>query len=370
VVRLRNCCEEDEHMNIAIYLPGWVGDAVMATPFLRAIRNHFPKAHIVGVVKPYVAGVLEGGNWFDELLQVAPRFLGSDVLSLAWQLRRRRIDLALLLPNSVRSALGAWLGSCRRRIGYARQGRSLFLTHPVQPQCDGRGRIYPHPIIDAYNRLAEQVGCPDPGRRMELFTTPADESAAERVWQQTGLDAFSEVICLNPGAAFGSAKHWPAEAFAALGRELAQRRGAGVLVLCGPSERDLCRQIATMACHPSVHALADQVAPVRASGPPLGLGLSKACVRRCSLLITTDSGPRHFAAAFDRPVVTLFGPTHIAWTETYHPRAVHLQKKVDCGPCQLRVCPLDHRCMKLLAPRDVFAAAERLLDTSDERAIA
>ena len=93
----------------------------------------------------------------------------------------------------------------------------------------------------------------------------------------------------------------------------------------------------------------------------LSLGLSKACVRRADLLVTTDSGPRHFAHAFDRPVVTLFGPTHIAWTETYHPRAVHLQKQVDCGPCQRRVCPLDHRCMKQLTPDEVFVAAEGLL---------
>jgi heptosyltransferase-2 len=79
------------------------------------------------------------------------------------------------------------------------------------------------------------------------------------------------------------------------------------------------------------------------------------------LLVTTDSGPRHFAAAFDRPVVTLFGPTHIEWTETYHPRAVHLQKRVKCGPCQLRVCPEDHRCMVWLTPEEVYSAAEGLL---------
>ena len=77
--------------------------------------------------------------------------------------------------------------------------------------------------------------------------------------------------------------------------------------------------------------------------------------------MTTDSGPRHFAAAFDTPVVTLFGPTHIAWTETYFAQAVHLQKQVDCGPCQKRVCPLDHRCMTLLTPDEVFAAAQGLL---------
>src|SRR4029453_19261616 len=92
------------------------------------------------------------------------------------------------------------------------------------------------------------------------------------------------------------------------------------------------------------------------SALPLSLGLTKAAIRRADLLVTTDSGPRHFAGAFGRPVVTLFGPTHIAWTETYDPRAIHLQQKVDCGPCQLRVCPLDHRCMTKLTPARVFAA--------------
>src|SRR5207253_3636419 len=112
------------------------------------------------------------------------------------------------------------------------------------------------------------------------------------------------------------------------------------------------RQLVVLTGRRGVHSLTEK----------LSLGLTKACIRRADLLITTDSGPRHFAAAFDRPVVTLFGPTHIAWTETYHPRAVHLQKKVDCGPCQLRVCPLDHRCMTGLSPHEVFAAADDLLN--------
>ena len=111
----------------------------------------------------------------------------------------------------------------------------------------------------------------------------------------------------------------------------------------------------------SVFALSDLTFPARPDAPPLSLGLSKAAVRRIDLLVTTDSGPRHFAAAFDRPVVTLFGPTHIEWTETYHPRAVNLQKKLPCGPCQLRVCPLEHECMVRLTPEEVFTAAEGLL---------
>src|SRR4029077_10813299 len=127
---------------------------------------------------------------------------------------------------------------------------------------------------------------------------------------------------------------------------------SAVLVLCGPGEEALAREIVELADRPGVQSLADF---------PPSLGLTKACVRRADLLVTTDSGPRHFAAAFDRPVVTLFGPTHIAWTETYYSRAVHLQKEVPCGPCQQRVCPLDHRCMKELHPGDVLAAAQQLL---------
>jgi heptosyltransferase-2 len=217
---------------------------------------------------------------------------------------------------------------------------------------DGWGRRLPSPLIDDYNRLAEQVGCAWPGYRLELFTTPQDEAAADTLWEKTSRSGLHEVVCINPGAAFGSAKYWPREYFVTLARALVDRRGSGVLVLCGPGERALARQIAAEAGRPGVHSLADH---------PLSLGLTKACVRRADLLVTTDSGPRHFGIAFDRPVLTLFGPTHIAWTETYHARSIHLQKRVDCGPCQRRVCPLDHRCMKRLVPEEVFAAAVDLL---------
>jgi heptosyltransferase-2 len=175
---------------------------------------------------------------------------------------------------------------------------------------------------------------------------------ADAVWRGAGLTDYAKVVCLNPGAAFGAAKQWPLDYFGNLARDLAERRGCGVLVLCGPAERDLARQITALARHPAVHSLADTLPSV---------GLTKACVRRSDLLVTTDSGPRHFAAAFNRPVVTLFGPTHIACTETYHPLAVHLQEKVECGPCQLRVCPLDHRCMKQLTPAVVYHTARELL---------
>ena len=343
-------------MNIAVVLPGWIGDAVMATPALRALRSHFNEARITALAKPYLADVLAGGDWFDELLPM------HGVWTTARALRQRSIDLAVLFPNSFRSALTVWLGDCKRRVGYARYFRSPLLTEALEAVRGSDGRPLPSPIIEAYNKLVEHVGCLSPGWRLNLFTTPEDEAAVARVWDMAGFTTRAEVICLNPGAAFGAAKHWPSPYFAALARNLAERRGSGVLVICGPAERSLAREIATMACHPKVVALADLALPANASGPPISLGLTKALVKRCDLLVTTDSGPRHFAAAFNRPVVTLFGPTHIAWTETYHPRAIHLQKRLDCGPCQQRVCPLKHhRCMNELLPEEVFDAVQRLL---------
>jgi heptosyltransferase-2 len=341
-------------MKIAVFWPNWIGDAVMATPAVRALREHFRAAHFLGVLRPYIAGVVDGSPWMDSLM-----FLDTGGpweqrwIAVAHKLRWENVDLAVLFPNSFRSALVAWLGRCKRRMGYGRYGRSFLLTDCLPPIRDGRGKLQPSPIIDAYNRLAIQTGCSDPGHRMELYTTPRDESAVAAVWQRAGFREGMRVVCLNPGAAFGSAKHWPADYFAQLARWIAQRRDHGVLILCGPAERDLAEQIARLSGHAHVHPLGNHA---------LSIGLTKACIKRADLLVTTDSGPRHFAAAFDRPVITLFGPTHIAWTETYYARAIHLQKKVDCGPCQRRVCPLDHRCMKLLMPGEVFDAVSEALD--------
>lgn len=362
-------------MKIAAFLPNWVGDVAMATPALRALRLQFPAARIIGVMRPYVSGVVQNSPFLDERVLLSKRGnWGQSGPAVAWRLRREKIDAAILFPNTFRTALIAWFAGCRQRIGYRLYGRGFLLTTSLEPKRDARGWIVPSPAIDSYNRLAQSLGCPDPGHRMEIFTRADDEQAADQVWLESGLSASKEIICLNPGAAFGSAKLWDQEYFVRLARDFVDRRGSGVLVLCGPKEADLARAIARAADRPGIHALADLCPSPGTPGAGkelssgLSVGLTMACIRRASLLVTTDSGPRHFAAALNRPVVTLFGPTHIAWTETYYPQAIHLQKKVECGPCQMRTCPLDHRCMKLLAPEEVFQASVHLLHTTQRKA--
>lgn len=334
-------------MRIAVFLPNWIGDVVMATPAINSLWEGFVGISMVAVARPYVQGVIEGSPWFDFVIPAESK----KWYETARRLRDLKCDIAVLFPNSFRSALTAWAGRVPRRIGYDRHYRRRLLTDPLEPVRDHLGQIMPSPILDAYNLLAEHLGVPT-SRRMRLFTMERDETQANKIWKRFQLDRFAEVIALNPGAAFGSAKYWPAEYFAKLANRLASERRAGVLVLCGPSERELAKSIVEQAQHPHVTSIAEE---------SLSLGLTKALVRRSDLLVTTDSGPRHFAAAFGRPVVTMFGPTHIEWTETFHSAAINLQKNVPCGPCQLRTCPLDHACMKTLLPEEVQAASEKLL---------
>ena len=339
-------------MKIAVFLPNWVGDAVMATPVLRAVRQEFRDAEIVAVLRPYVAEVLDGLDLVDRILKHDPR--GKTRESRGWRfistLRRDKFDLALLLPNSFHTAALAWLSGAKRRVGFDRDGRGWLLTDRVPP----KRKSTPHPVIDEYLRLAAHLGCRQIERNLELATLPIDERRIADFWRGQGPRLNEAgVVCLNPGGAFGSAKHWPSESFAELARRIVDETGHTVLVLCGPAERDEARTIVRLAGRASVVSLADA---------PLSIGLTKAAVKSCRLLVTTDSGPRHFAPPFEVPVVTLFGPTHIAWSETYYSKAVHLQIPVECGPCQQRVCPLGHhRCMKDLRVETVLNASVALL---------
>ena len=273
------------------------------------------------------------------------------------RLRHGRFDLAVLLPNSFRSALVARLAGIPRRLGYERHGRGILLTDVLHHPLDAQGRRLPAPIVETYLKLARHLGCPGrvlpPGAGHDRRPTRPPPIGPAPSWASTDGD---RIVCLNTGGAFGPAKNWPTGHFADLARRLAEPSGAHVLVLCGPRERENARQIVAAAHHDRVVSLADQ---------ELGIGLTKACVRRSALLITTDSGPRHFAAAFGTPVITLFGPTYIAWTRTHHPMAWHVSHPVPCGPCQRPICPEGHhRCMRDLEPESVYGIARRVLGTS------
>jgi len=350
-------------VNIGIFIPNWIGDAAMCTPTLRALRRHYgADTRMVGIMRPYVAEVLAGTRLLDG--QIAYHTKSKTPSERIWgvlkEMKKQKFDVAVMLTNSFRSAMLAWSAGIPTRVGYVRYGRGPLLTHKLyEPQL--RRKRLPFPAIDAYLQLAYALGCEVESPRLELATQPAEEAAADAVWKKLKLPMGHQVVVLNSGGAFGAAKLWPNEHFAELARRLVTEQGLAVLVACGPAEREVARTIVRLADHPRVVSLADE---------PVSIGLTKACIRRSRLLITTDSGPRFFAVAFNVPVISLFGPTDAAWTRTHYDHETCLSHSVPCGPCSQRVCPLKHHeCMRHLSVHRVYAAAlEQLVIQRESRA--
>ena len=337
---------------VLVFIPTWGGDAVMATPALEALRSRFPQAEITAVARPYVAEVLAGHHATDGL--VALDSLGARSLRAlvrdALAMRGERFDLAVLLTNSFRTALFAWLAGVPRRLGYRREWRGFLLTDWLDPVKSG-GRYAPGPMVDYYLDLVSVFGAPPVSRRMSLAVTDREKAAADRLLADLGVAGEARIVVMNPGAAFGSAKCWPAENFAAVADRLADC-GLDVLVVTGPAERDIGEAIGAAAEQPLKPAWRRDVP----------LGVLKALVARAALLVTNDSGPRHFGAALGVPVVTIMGPTDPRWSETGWQREAVIRKDVECGPCMLRVCPRDHACMTLIGADEVVEAALGLLE--------
>ncbi len=345
-------------MKIALFCPNWVGDLLMATPALRAVRNRYVQAEITAIARPVLADVLAGTNLCDRFIAHAPGGNQPERKGLAlWRrLRAEQFDLAVLFPNSLRSAWWAWSIGAKERVGVARNGRQWLLTRSVE----AKSKRVPSPVMDEYARIALAAGATQVGRQIEACVTPEDTARWAAFCDRGGLapEARRGFICFNTGGAFGPAKNWPVESFAALARRVRRELDRDVLVVCGPAEVENARAIAQAAKDVGVRTLADETP---------SLGLTKAAIAHAGLLVTTDSGPRFFAQAFNVPVVTLFGPTHIAWSETGYAKSRHLQVPLDCGPCQKRDCPLGHtRCMRNLLPDHVFAAVCELLAAQSE----
>ncbi len=349
---------------ILVVQPNWVGDAVMATPTLRALRELYPRAHFSYLMRRYVKPIYNGMPWADKLItyrtgRTKAKAGKGQFFELAARLRARQFDLGILLPNSFKTALVCKMARIPRNLGYERDGRGFLITDKLLPVKD-RGKFIPTPIVKYYLGLAHYLGSNHRDLRLQLFVTESEKREAEDVLANSGLPSNAEqpaahggapMILLNPGAQYGSAKCWLPEYFAQLADRFVEETGATVLISAAPRERPIVEAINRHMRH----------AAVDLGSAGLTLGGLKEIVRRCDLMVTNDTGPRHIAAAFDVPVVTIFGPTHPQWTEIYFEKERKVSVPVFCGPCQKKTCPLDHRCMTRVTPGMVFSTATELL---------
>lgn len=318
----------------------------MATPLFDCLRQTYADDYLVAVLRDYVKGILEPNPWFD-------RVIGSDDKSpggffeLIRKIQRLRPDVALVLPNTMRAALIARLGGSRKVIGYRRDGRNLLLNGGPQPERDGK-EIKPVPMVHYYLNLARWLKLPPPQHiRPQLFSSETQRQRANDLLSRWGVSGDDQVVGLNPGARFGSSKCWPAENFARLAELLVPRWSCKIMLLIGPGEEKLGERIAQLSRVDIINTGADRI----------DLATLKPLIERCRLLITNDTGPRHYAVALGVPTVVMMGPTDPRYTQANLEDTIVLRHDLECAPCHEKSCPQDHECMTAITPEAVMDAA-------------
>jgi heptosyltransferase-2 len=336
---------------ILIFCPNWVGDVVMATPTVRCLARHFPHSSLHAVIRTYASGVLKNNPWLDEIVACDDKSLPG-MKDLLRKIGRIGPDCAILLPNTLRSALLLKIAGVKKIFGYKINHRSLFLTGGPRPIRD-EGKIIPRPMTDYYLEICRWLQLtPSASARPELFIGTDEQDIADQLLAQYGIGSDDLVVGLNPGAKFGSSKCWPPKHFARLAERIETQLRAKPLLFVGPGEEGIAQEIVQASSADIINT-----APNR-----IGLDLLKPMIRRCQLLITNDTGPRHYAVALDVPVVVIMGSTDPRYTASNLEKTIVLQHRdLDCVPCHKKTCPYQHECMQSIHPEEVFAAAKKML---------
>jgi heptosyltransferase-2 len=328
-------------VNVAVRLPNWLGDTVMAVPALQAVRSAWPQAQVLAA-GPW-ASLLAGQGLADVLVDYPRGWSGR--LRSADSVARFAPELAILLPNSLESALAAWYWGARRRVGFAGGGRGELLTDAVPPPVP---RLHQ---VDEYRLLVERCGATASSRVPTL--SPPGTDSAERVEARRLLEEAEAPVAgrslrigVHLGAAWGPAKLWPVERVIEFCR-LAAAEGAAAILLGAPADAATASAIVSAA--PATLSLVGRDRPA----------LLPALLGELDVLVAGDTGVAHLAAAVGTAVVTLFGPTDPRLSAP-RGRATVLTHAVPCAPCFYRTCPIEHPCLRGVEPARVWASVAAL----------
>jgi lipopolysaccharide heptosyltransferase II/tetraacyldisaccharide 4'-kinase len=343
---------------ILIRAPNWVGDAVMGLPTLTGVHALFPLADITILAAPRVAPLFAGQPGVSEVVIYPP---GLEKWHTLWRLRRLNTDIhftedrrpktenhpfniALALPNSWEAALGLWLAGARVRLGYDTQGRGALLNVAVSGVDRLAGLHTVYYLLGVLQGLGGVSSFVPP--RLHLRE---EEIKAAAEFLRNGPRA-GPWVGLSPGAAFGPAKRWPPERFAALGAKLQKEFGVRLVLLGGPEDRKAAAAVRSQL--PGALDLAGRTTLRQALG----------VLTHLKLLITNDSGLMHAAAALGVPLVAIFGSTDPAATGPFTDRAAVLQHSLPCSPCFKRTCDRDYQCLLDITVPEVLDAARSWLE--------
>ena len=345
---------------ILIRATNWVGDAVMSMPAFEAVRGNFPESHITVLARPLVVPLYESNP---AVTEVIPYQRGhgyvkdySEFLRVIRLIRDLHFDMAVLFQNAFEAALIACLGGIKIRVGYNTDARGFLLSHSV---VRGTEVLKLHQV-EYYLTLLRAIGWDAPTRDPALRASPESVARVRSLLSSIGIDDQDLLVGLSPGAAYGPAKRWPIERFAAIGDRAIKEWGARVVVIGTEKEKDLGETLLS-ATAPGAFNLCGMT----------GLGEALALIKRCQLFVSNDSGLMHVSAALNVPTVAIFGSTDPVATGPRGKNARIVKQDMECSPCLKPECPVGYRCLLAVQPDDVWREMEdlrRIVYTEDRPA--
>lgn len=341
----------DAPQKIVIRMPNWLGDMVMATALLSQIKKALPKTSITLMCREPLSSLFLKDPRVDEIFAFSEKtfsFRGKnkekDRLKV---LQMGRFDLGLLLTNSFSSAWEFFQARIPKRIGFAKEGRSLLLTKAISFPKE----LEKKHLCDVYKELLTPLGISAAECGPSLYIEESEKNEARKKLEKFGVQPSDSLIGIHPGAAYGSAKCWLPERFQEVIRDLLASSPYYKIALFGEfTSFSLIEKIA--------EGFAERV--INLCGKTTLRELSS-LISVCDVFLTNDSGPMHLADALGTKVVALFGSTNPIKTGPYYQKKV-IKKNVFCSPCYKRVCPLDFRCMKEISSKEVYDEIAKLLE--------
>ncbi len=325
----------------------WIGDAVMTLPAVASVRAAYPGAHLSVLAKPPVSDIYKMFSAADEILPYPRKFDNAPgVLRLAYSLRPKKFDAAILLQNAIEAAIIALAAGIGVRAGYNSDGRGFLLTHPVRRTAN----ILRVHQIDYYLEMVKALGCADVDRALHLETHLSTATSRE-ILHKYLPENNRPLIGIAPGATYGPAKRWLPERFAQAGESLAKKLDAKVLLFGGGDDRETAELVRGQAQTDMINLAG------RASLPD-----SVYLISQCRLFLSNDSGLMHVAGGLNIPTVAIFGSTNPVTTSPAGERTMLVRKETPCSPCLKKTCPTDFRCMTAVTVEDVVVAALTLLN--------
>jgi len=328
----------------------WIGDVVMSLPAIAAVRKTFPESYIAVLAKSWVADLYRSCPDVDEVIIYRDPGAHHGVAGkyrLARELSRECFDAAILLQNAFEAALIAWWARVPVRAGYDSDGRRILLTHAVTRTRAIRCRHQ----TEYYREMVKNLGCVDAGNTIPLRYDDENRAVVCRFRRDFHIDDDAILVGIAPGAAYGPAKRWFPERFAAVAERIRREYGAAVLLFgsAGDAEQadTVCRSTA---------------APLINLAGKTSLHEAYSLIGACDLYISNDSGLMHLAGALNIPLVAIFGSTNHVTTAPAGEHSVIVRKDVPCSPCLKKTCPTDFRCMDLITVDDVHKKARELLE--------